>query len=94
MTGVHAANADIHLIFNAAAQVMAAAGENINESRKKDNDDGEDAHECAVQSGLDYTLREHLQGGREEPEAAVHGRDKHDSREDKETSDEEADHQV
>ena len=27
---------------------------NIDESRKKDNDDGEDAHQSAVQSGLDY----------------------------------------
>lgn len=34
---------------------------NVDESRKKDDDDGEDAHQGAVQSGLDYPLRKSLQ---------------------------------
>lgn len=33
----------------------------IDEGRKKDNDYGEDAHQGAVQSGLDYPLRQSLQ---------------------------------
>lgn len=41
---------------------------NIDESRKKDDDDGEDAHQGAVQSGLDYPFRKSLQRDREELE--------------------------
>lgn len=44
---------------------------NVDESRKKDNDDGEDAHQSAVQSGLDYPLRKSLQRDREELGAKV-----------------------
>ncbi len=44
---------------------------NIDESRKKDDDDGEDAHQSAVQSGLDYPLREGLQRDWEELGARV-----------------------
>lgn len=39
---------------------------NIDESRKKDDDNGEDAHQSAVQSGLDYPLRKSLQRDWEE----------------------------
>lgn len=42
---------------------------NIDESRKKDDDDGGDAHQGAVQSGLDYPFRKSLQGDREELQA-------------------------
>lgn len=34
---------------------------NIDESREKDDDDGEDAHQGAVQSGLDYPFGKSLQ---------------------------------
>lgn len=34
---------------------------NIDESRKKDDDDGADTHQRAVQSGLDYPFGESLQ---------------------------------
>lgn len=40
----------------------------IDESRKKDDDDGEDSHQGAVQSGLDYPFRKSLQGDWEELE--------------------------
>ena len=39
---------------------------NIDESRQKDDDDGEDAHQRAVQSGVDYLPGESLQGHREQ----------------------------
>lgn len=39
---------------------------NIDESGQKDDDDGEDAHQGAVQSGLDYPLRKSLQWDWEE----------------------------
>lgn len=44
---------------------------NIDESRKKDDDDGEDAHQSAVQSGLDYPLRKSLKRDWEELGARV-----------------------
>lgn len=39
---------------------------NVDESREKDDDDGEDAHQGAVESGLDDPLREGLQGDGEQ----------------------------
>lgn len=39
---------------------------NVDEGRQKDDDDGEDAHQGAVQSGLDYPFRKSLQRDWEE----------------------------
>ena len=46
---------------------------NIDEGREKDDDDGEDPHQGAVQPGLDYPLRERLQRDWEQL-----GREEHD----------------
>lgn len=43
---------------------------NVDESREADDDDGEDAHQGAVQPGLDDPSGEALQGDREELRAA------------------------
>lgn len=43
---------------------------NVDESREADDDDGEDAHQGAVQPGLDDPSGEALQGDREELQAA------------------------
>lgn len=39
---------------------------NVDEGRQKDDGDGEDAHQGAVQSGLDYPFRKSLQRDWEE----------------------------
>lgn len=46
--------------------VLLKKTHHIDESRQKDDDDGEDAHQGAVQSGLDYPLRQSLQWDWEE----------------------------
>lgn len=44
---------------------------NVDESRKKDDDDGENAHQGTVQSGLDYPSGESLQSGWEKLDEGV-----------------------
>lgn len=39
---------------------------NVNESRQKHSEDGEDANQGAVESGLNYPFRESLKGDRED----------------------------